>query len=209
MNLLQLDSDVGSRPFHALKESRSNLRMRCKRASKTQKARSKDRGQNAPKDVYDPLDTFAANGNHHGLMGVNPPVVEDCTFRMLELYEVTWGMTFPRDYIMTGTKAADGEAAGKRRMPAQRPRLRHDRRGIVGRRRMRTQFLDTRVTKEPASSHRQRFSKPAACSGALSRIERRLPRRSGCTAPAWRPNPKPTRRPLRQKDKQGPLLWRQ
>ena len=70
------------------------------------------RGQNAPKDVYDPLDTFAANGNHHALMGVNPPAVEDCTFRMLEPHEVTWGMAFPKDYTMTGTKREMVKQAG-------------------------------------------------------------------------------------------------
>ncbi|MGM7776110.1 DNA cytosine methyltransferase [Arthrobacter sp. KNU-44] len=70
------------------------------------------RGQNAPKDVYDPLDTFAANGNHHALMGVRPPEVEDCTFRMLEPHEVTWGMAFPKDYRMTGTKREMVKQAG-------------------------------------------------------------------------------------------------
>ncbi|UOD80319.1 DNA cytosine methyltransferase [Paenarthrobacter ureafaciens] len=70
------------------------------------------RGENAPKDVYDPLDTFAANGNHHALMGVNPPAVEDCTFRMLEPHEVTWGMAFPREYVMTGTKREMVKQAG-------------------------------------------------------------------------------------------------
>ncbi|MEV8149925.1 DNA cytosine methyltransferase [Arthrobacter sp. NPDC080073] len=70
------------------------------------------RGQNAPKDVYGPLDTFAANGNHHALMGVNPPAVEDCTFRMLEPHEVTWGMAFPKDYTMTGTKREMVKQAG-------------------------------------------------------------------------------------------------
>jgi DNA (cytosine-5)-methyltransferase 1 len=70
------------------------------------------RGQNAPKDVYDPMDTFAANGNHHAVMGVKPPAIEDCTFRMLEPYEVTWGMAFPKDYIMTGNKREQVKQAG-------------------------------------------------------------------------------------------------
>lgn len=70
------------------------------------------RGQNAPKGVHDPLDTFAANGNHHALMGANPPAVEDCTFRMLEPHEVTWGMAFPKDYKMTGTKREMVRQAG-------------------------------------------------------------------------------------------------
>jgi DNA (cytosine-5)-methyltransferase 1 len=70
------------------------------------------RGQNAPKSVGDPMDTFAANGNHHGLMGIEPPAVEDCTFRMLEPHEVTWGMAFPREYIMTGNKREQVKQAG-------------------------------------------------------------------------------------------------
>jgi Site-specific DNA methylase len=69
------------------------------------------RGTNAPKDVRDPFDTFAANGNHHGLMGVVPKV-EDCTFRMLEPHEVTWGMAFPKTYTMTGTKREQVKQAG-------------------------------------------------------------------------------------------------
>ena len=69
------------------------------------------RGQNAPKAASDVLDTFAANGNHHGLMGVVPSV-EDCTFRMLEPHEVTWGMAFPKTYQMTGTKREQVKQAG-------------------------------------------------------------------------------------------------
>jgi DNA (cytosine-5)-methyltransferase 1 len=69
------------------------------------------RGQNAPKSASDVLDTFAANGNHHGLMGVVPSV-EDCTFRMLEPHEVTWGMAFPKTYTMTGTKREQVKQAG-------------------------------------------------------------------------------------------------
>jgi DNA (cytosine-5)-methyltransferase 1 len=70
------------------------------------------RGQNAPKGISDPMDTFAANGNHHAVMGVKPPAIEDCTFRMLEPYEVTWGMAFPKDYIMTGNKREQVKQAG-------------------------------------------------------------------------------------------------
>jgi DNA (cytosine-5)-methyltransferase 1 len=70
------------------------------------------RGQNAPKSVGDVMDTFAANGQHHGLMGVNPPAVEDCTFRMLEPREITAGMAFPKDYIMLGNKRTQVKLAG-------------------------------------------------------------------------------------------------
>jgi DNA (cytosine-5)-methyltransferase 1 len=85
------------------------------------------RGQNAPKDVLDPMDTFAANGNHHALMGVKIPDVEDCTFRMLEPHEVTWGMAFPRTYVMTGTKREMVKQAGNAVCPPNSRDL-----GIIG-----------------------------------------------------------------------------
>ena len=70
------------------------------------------RGQNAPKLVDQPMDTFAANGQHHGVMSLEPPRVEDCTFRMLEPHEITAGMAFPKDYIMTGNKREQVKQAG-------------------------------------------------------------------------------------------------
>jgi DNA (cytosine-5)-methyltransferase 1 len=84
------------------------------------------RGHNAPKDVSEPLDTFTASGNHHGLMGV-VPAVEDCTFRMLEPHEVTWGMAFPRTYQMTGTKREQVKQAGNAVCPPNARDL-----GIIG-----------------------------------------------------------------------------
>lgn len=70
------------------------------------------RGTNSPKEVYDPMDTFAANGTHHALMGVRPPAIEDCTFRMLEPHEIMAGMAFPKSYIMTGTKREQVKQSG-------------------------------------------------------------------------------------------------
>lgn len=70
------------------------------------------RGQNAPKSLQDVMDTFAANGQHHGVMSLEPPRVEDCTFRMLEPHEITAGMAFPKDYIMTGNKREQVKQAG-------------------------------------------------------------------------------------------------
>lgn len=70
------------------------------------------RGQNAPKSPHDVMDTFAANGQHHGLMSTTPPRVEDCTFRMLEPHEITAGMAFPKEYIMTGNKREQVKQAG-------------------------------------------------------------------------------------------------
>lgn len=70
------------------------------------------RGQNAPKHISDTMDTFAANGNHHGLMSTDTPKVEDCTFRMLEPHEVMRGMAFPHEYIMTGNKREQVKQSG-------------------------------------------------------------------------------------------------
>lgn len=70
------------------------------------------RGTNSPKEVYNPMDTVAANGNHIAVMGVNPPKVEDCTFRMLEPHEIMAGMSFPKEYVMTGTKREQVKQSG-------------------------------------------------------------------------------------------------
>lgn len=70
------------------------------------------RGANAPKDVGQPLDTFAANGNHHGLTEWTIPDIEDCLFRMLEPHEIKRGMAFPSDYVMLGNKRVQVKLAG-------------------------------------------------------------------------------------------------
>ena len=70
------------------------------------------RGTNAPKDVGQPLDTFAANGLHHGLAEFRIPDVEDCEFRMLEPHEIKAGMAFPKEYIMLGNKREQVKMAG-------------------------------------------------------------------------------------------------
>jgi DNA (cytosine-5)-methyltransferase 1 len=70
------------------------------------------RGTNAPKDVSQPLDTFAANGLHHGLAEWKVPEVEDCEFRMLEPHEIKAGMAFPKEYIMLGNKREQVKMAG-------------------------------------------------------------------------------------------------
>lgn len=70
------------------------------------------RGQNAPKDVGQPLDTFAANGLHHGLAEWKVPDIEDCEFRMLEPHEIKAGMAFPKEYIMLGNKREQVKMAG-------------------------------------------------------------------------------------------------
>jgi DNA (cytosine-5)-methyltransferase 1 len=70
------------------------------------------RGTNAPKDVGQPLDTFAANGLHHGLAEWKIPEVDDCEFRMLEPHEIKAGMAFPKEYIMLGNKREQVKMAG-------------------------------------------------------------------------------------------------
>lgn len=70
------------------------------------------RGQNAPKDIGQPLDTFAANGLHHGLAEWRVPDIEDCEFRMLEPHEIKAGMAFPKEYIMLGNKREQVKMAG-------------------------------------------------------------------------------------------------
>jgi DNA (cytosine-5)-methyltransferase 1 len=70
------------------------------------------RGTNAPKDIGQPLDTFAANGLHHGLAEWKVPDVDDCEFRMLEPHEIKAGMAFPKEYIMLGNKREQVKMAG-------------------------------------------------------------------------------------------------
>jgi DNA (cytosine-5)-methyltransferase 1 len=70
------------------------------------------RGTNAPKDVSHPLDTFAANGNHHALTEWSIPEIDDCLFRMLEPHEIKRGMAFPTEYIMLGNKRVQVKMAG-------------------------------------------------------------------------------------------------
>ncbi|PSS43608.1 DNA methyltransferase [Arthrobacter woluwensis] len=85
------------------------------------------RGTNAPKHIRDVMDTVTAGGNHHGLMSTQTPSIEDCTFRMLEPHETTWGMAFPRDYVMTGTKRDQVKQAGNSVCPPNARDL-----GIIG-----------------------------------------------------------------------------
>lgn len=62
--------------------------------------------------VTEPIPTISAGVNHHALMTTDVADVADCGFRMLEPKEVTWGMAFPRDYTMLGTKREQVKLAG-------------------------------------------------------------------------------------------------
>ncbi|MCO1581206.1 DNA cytosine methyltransferase [Crossiella sp. SN42] len=65
-------------------------------------------GGSTARQVNEPLATVCANGNHHGLVQAaeagQMPVVEDCTFRMLQPAEVQAAMAFTPDYVVTGTR---------------------------------------------------------------------------------------------------------
>jgi DNA (cytosine-5)-methyltransferase 1 len=57
----------------------------------------------------EPLATFAAQGNHQGVVTPGDveaaeAMVDDCTFRMLQPHEIGKGMAFPDDYIVKGSK---------------------------------------------------------------------------------------------------------
>lgn len=65
---------------------------------------------NAP--ATDPLRTISAGGNHAGITEWTVPEIEDCEFRMLEPYEISAGMAFPKSYIMTGNKREQVKQAG-------------------------------------------------------------------------------------------------
>ncbi|SDK80161.1 DNA cytosine methyltransferase [Arthrobacter sp. ok362] len=65
---------------------------------------------NAP--TTDPFGTFSAGGQHHGITEWTVPDIEDCEFRMLEPYEISAGMAFPKSYIMTGNKREQVKQAG-------------------------------------------------------------------------------------------------
>ena len=70
-------------------------------------------GGSTARPVGAPLATVTASGNHHGLVQTHPvdttwstarPVVEDCTFRMLEPGEIAAAMAFAPGYRVLGSK---------------------------------------------------------------------------------------------------------
>ncbi|MCZ9884125.1 DNA cytosine methyltransferase [Arthrobacter sp. B2a2-09] len=65
---------------------------------------------NAP--TTDPFGTFSAGGQHHAVTEWTVPEIEECEFRMLEPYEISAGMAFPKSYIMTGNKREQVKQAG-------------------------------------------------------------------------------------------------
>lgn len=67
---------------------------------------------NSSKPATDPLGTLTAGGNHHGLTEWTVNDIAECEFRMLEPHEISAGMAFPTDYIMTGNKREQVKQAG-------------------------------------------------------------------------------------------------
>ncbi|WP_309132670.1 DNA cytosine methyltransferase [Brevibacterium sp.] len=70
------------------------------------------RNHNTAKPVTSPLDTIAANGNHHALASMESIDFRDCLFRMLSPHEIKLGMAFPADYVLLGTKRQQVKLAG-------------------------------------------------------------------------------------------------
>ncbi|MFJ6002564.1 hypothetical protein [Arthrobacter sp. NPDC092385] len=98
---------------------------------------------NAP--VSDPFGTFSAGGQHHGITEWTVPDVNECEFRILEPREITAGMAFPHDYIMTGNKREQVKKAGnavtrQRRAISLRLAQRHP--GSANDARLRKRLLD-------------------------------------------------------------------
>jgi DNA (cytosine-5)-methyltransferase 1 len=73
---------------------------------------SKEHLNAASKPITEALGTISAGGNHHGLTEWTVSDIDDCYFRMLEPYEISAGMAFPKDYIMTGNKREQVKQAG-------------------------------------------------------------------------------------------------
>ncbi|GAB3191896.1 DNA cytosine methyltransferase [Nesterenkonia suensis] len=61
-----------------------------------------------------PIGTLTAGGSHHGITAYEPDLidVDSAEFRMLQPHEITWGMSFPRDYVMLGNKREQVKLAG-------------------------------------------------------------------------------------------------
>lgn len=83
------------------------------------------RNHNTAKAVTEPLDTFAAAGQHHGLATTTVPEIADCAFRMLEPGEIARGMAFPVDYQLLGNKREKVRLAGNAVCPPNARDLGH------------------------------------------------------------------------------------
>ncbi|MDN4644950.1 DNA cytosine methyltransferase [Arthrobacter sp. PsM3] len=64
------------------------------------------------KTLDKPLDTITGGGNHHTLIEYTDPLIDDAMFRMIQPHEQMWGMDFPKDYTILGTKTERTLQAG-------------------------------------------------------------------------------------------------
>lgn len=64
------------------------------------------------KTLDKPLDTITGGGNHHGVLEYANQIIDDALFRMIQPHEQMWGMDFPRDYTILGTKTEQTLQAG-------------------------------------------------------------------------------------------------
>ncbi|WP_159702755.1 DNA cytosine methyltransferase [Arthrobacter sp. 18067] len=65
-----------------------------------------------------PFSTITAGGNHHGLVSYTRADLDDVEFRLIQPHEQMWGMDFPRDYTILGTKKERTMQAGNAVTPA-------------------------------------------------------------------------------------------
>ncbi|PRA13301.1 DNA methyltransferase [Arthrobacter sp. MYb211] len=78
----------------------------------TMRGTAENQLSNSSRPTSDPLGTLTAGGNHHGLTEWTVEDINECEFRMLEPHEISAGMAFPKDYIMTGNKREQVKQAG-------------------------------------------------------------------------------------------------
>ncbi|MBF6671546.1 DNA cytosine methyltransferase [Glutamicibacter sp. FBE19] len=78
----------------------------------TMRGTAENQLQNSSRPASDPLGTLTAGGNHHGLTEWTVDDINECEFRMLEPHEISRGMAFPKEYIMTGNKREQVKQAG-------------------------------------------------------------------------------------------------
>jgi len=78
----------------------------------TMRGTAENQLSNSSRPASDPLGTLTAGGNHHGLTEWTTEDINQCEFRMLEPHEISRGMAFPKEYIMTGNKREQVKQAG-------------------------------------------------------------------------------------------------
>lgn len=70
------------------------------------------RNNGVAKTLDKPLDTITGGGNHHAIVEYASQIIDDALLRMIQPHEQMWGMDFPRDYTLLGTKKEKTLQAG-------------------------------------------------------------------------------------------------